>query len=111
MPNSHARTTAEVERYLDVGAHSDADPKLRIDFAAPVRPGGRGRFGMDDDDRRDLLSRLFALLTMKLEDGAVLAADGQRASADPAELRTTAATLHDIGHAVTVLADAIAALT
>lgn len=32
---------------------------------------------MDEDERRDLTSRLFALLTTKLEDAAALAAEGQ----------------------------------
>ena len=35
---------------------------------------------MDEDERRDLISRLFSLMTAKLEDAAVLAAEGQGTS-------------------------------
>ena len=35
---------------------------------------------MDEDERRDLVSRLFSLMTAKLEDAAALAAEGQGTS-------------------------------
>jgi hypothetical protein len=35
---------------------------------------------MDEDERRDLISRLFSLMTAKLEDAAALAAEGQGTS-------------------------------
>lgn len=41
---------------------------------------------MDEDERRDLISRLFALLTAKLEDAAALAAEGQGTSASAERL-------------------------
>lgn len=36
----------------------------------------------EEEDRRDLVGKLFALLTAKLEDGAAAAAEGQRRSID-----------------------------
>jgi hypothetical protein len=36
---------------------------------------------MDDDEREDLIRRLFALITSKFEDGAAIAADGQMKAA------------------------------
>ena len=45
---------------------------------------------MDEDERRDLISRLFALMTSKLEDAAALAAEGQGTSGSAERLNPLA---------------------
>ena len=65
---------------------------------------------MDEDDRRGLAARMFALLTGKFEDGAAIAADGQgRDMAD--DLRTgLAERLRAIGGEIAIVAEAVAFL-
>ena len=46
---------------------------------------------MDEAERRDLVGRLFANLTAKLEDAAMLAAEGQGSRQPPERLRSIAA--------------------
>lgn len=47
--------------------------KLRLDLGRRVGL----RVVMDDDERAELISRMFALITMKCEDAAAIAATGQ----------------------------------
>ena len=65
---------------------------------------------MDDDDRQELVRRLFALLTMKFEDAAATAADGQGPRQDQSVQRDLASRLIGIGSEVAVLAEAIIAI-
>lgn len=63
-----------------------------------------------DDDLEELLSRLFALLTARLEDGATLAVEGQRRqppSDQPERAQALATLVRDAG----TIADAVVALT
>jgi hypothetical protein len=84
--------------------------KLRIDFATLCRLGGRRRRDMDVDDRHELVRRLFALLTAKLEDGAALAADGQGQKVLPDVQVDLANRLHALGGEIAILADAVVAV-
>ncbi len=63
-----------------------------------------------DDDRQDLVRKLFALLTMKSEDAAAMAADGQEPRNDQSVQRDLAGRLIGIGCEVAVLAEAIVAI-
>jgi hypothetical protein len=51
--------------------------KLRLDFGSHSRLPVSGRRHMDDDERGELVRRLFYLMTAKLEDAATQAAEGQ----------------------------------
>jgi hypothetical protein len=51
--------------------------KLDIDFARNSRLPVSRRRHMDDDERGELVRRLFYLMTAKLEDAAAHAAEGQ----------------------------------
>lgn len=62
------------------------------------------------DDRHELVRRLFALLTAKLEDGAALAADGQGQEVLPEAQADLANRLHALGDEIATLAEAIAAV-
>jgi hypothetical protein len=52
--------------------------KLDIDFLRHCRLPVSRRRHMDDDERGELVRRLFYLMTAKLEDAAAQAAEGQR---------------------------------
>ena len=65
---------------------------------------------MDNDDRQDLVRKLFALLTMKFEDDAAMAADGQGPRQDQSVQRDLASRLIGIASEVAVLAEAITAI-
>lgn len=66
---------------------------------------------MTDDDRDDLIPRLFALLTARLEDGCTLAVEGQRVGLDQERVRELANQIYASGGETRTIADAIAALT
>jgi hypothetical protein len=51
--------------------------KLRLDFARHSRLPVSRRRHMNDDERGELVRRLFYLMTAKLEDAATQAAEGQ----------------------------------
>ena len=61
---------------------------------------------MDEDDRRDLVARMFALLTGKFEDGAATAADGQGRDISDAIRSGLAERLHAIGDEIAIVAEA-----
>jgi hypothetical protein len=62
---------------------------------------------MDEQEqhRREVMGRLFAILTARLEDGAELAARGQREA--QADRREHASALIDIGQEVSAVSEAI----
>jgi hypothetical protein len=62
------------------------------------------------DDRHELVRRLFALLTAKLEDGATLAADGQGRDVPPDAQGDLANRLHGLGEETKTLSDAVLAI-
>ncbi len=65
---------------------------------------------MGEDETADLVVQMFALLTAKFEDGAVIAANGQASGEPPADQRGRAARLHELGRECMLVADAIQAL-
>jgi hypothetical protein len=65
---------------------------------------------MNEDDRQELVRRLFALLTAKFEDGAGLAANGQRPDAAPEAQTALANRLHALGEEIATLSDAVLAI-
>lgn len=62
-----------------------------------------------DDERADALSRLFALLTARLEDVSTLAAEGQGRRSG-AELRDIARRIHDFANDCATITAAVTAL-
>jgi hypothetical protein len=97
--------------YLEVP--STSFEKLGMDFASPVRLRRLRRWRMDDpedqENRAELISRMFALLTAKLEDAATIAAECQ-ARLSPAQLLEGAAKLEDLVSQTATVAAAVSAL-
>lgn len=65
---------------------------------------------MDEEERRELVSRLFALMTGKLEDAAGLAAEGQGTRAETRDLISRAERIESIAQEAAVLAEAVGAI-
>lgn len=65
---------------------------------------------MDTEERSDLVSRLFALITSKLEDAAGEAADGQGQGRDDREQIARAERIEVIARDACLLAEAAAAV-
>ncbi len=65
---------------------------------------------MDAEERSELVSRLFALMTSKLEDAAGEAADGQGKARDDREQIARAERVETIARDIGMLAEAAAAL-
>lgn len=65
---------------------------------------------MEEQEREDLIQRLFALLTVKLEDASALAAEGQNKDYGSENIRSAARKLLSLGQEVVTLADAIFAI-
>ena len=65
---------------------------------------------MDPDERAELVSRLFALMTSKLEDAAGEAVDGQGKGKDDREQISRAEQIETAAKDVGLLAEATAAL-
>ena len=61
---------------------------------------------MDDDERQDLIGRLFALITSKFEDGAGLAVDGQSRERSIETKAELAGDLQALATELTVLCEA-----
>ena len=64
---------------------------------------------MVDNERRELIRKLFAIITAKLEDAAGVAADGQRANLDHEQLLQLSSQICSASEEVTILAEAISA--
>ena len=68
---------------------------------------------MDEEQRQEraeLIARMFALLTAKLEDGAGIAADAQARDLPPEQVHHAANRLIELGRDVMTVAEAIAGL-
>lgn len=65
---------------------------------------------MDDTGHAKLISKLFALITMKCEDGAGHAILGQGRETDPGKLEDLANQLQSLGEEVMIVAEAACAL-
>ena len=65
---------------------------------------------MDRDECADLVSRLFALMTSKLEDAAGEAVDGQRKGKEDREQISRAERIEMVSRDVSLLAEATAAV-
>jgi hypothetical protein len=85
---------------------SRASAKLCLDFANVSRL----RAGMDEEERRDLIGRLFALLTAKSEDAAGLAAEGQGKDVPYAKRFHLAEAIRVLGDELEIVADAATAI-
>jgi len=77
-----------------------------MDLCAHSRLG----VAMDDTAHAQLISKLFALITMRCEDGAAQAISGQGRETDPAELEGLANQLQSVGEEIAVIAEAASAL-
>lgn len=62
--------------------------------------------GMDDAPQAELVSRLFALLTMKFEDGAAEAIKGQGRGKDRQTIEQLANHIQSIGEEIALIAEA-----
>ncbi|API59312.1 hypothetical protein BSL82_08310 [Tardibacter chloracetimidivorans] len=65
---------------------------------------------IDDVPCRELIARLFALLTAKAEDAAGLAAEGQSQAIGSARAHELADRLQDIGQHITLIAEALSVI-
>jgi hypothetical protein len=65
---------------------------------------------MDAEERAELVSRLFALITAKLEDAAGRAVEGQSAQTDLAAKSELAGDMRSVAEELLVLAEAVAAI-
>lgn len=79
---------------------------MDMDFGAHLRLGE----GMDDTPQAELTSRLFALLTMKFEDGAAEAVKGQGRGKDPQTIEQLANHIQSLGEEIALVAEAARAL-
>ncbi|QGN55452.1 hypothetical protein [Novosphingobium sp. Gsoil 351] len=65
---------------------------------------------MDDEQRQEraeLISRMFALLTAKLEDGAGIGGEAQERDLQSEQVQDAASRLIDLGQEITAVAQAI----
>ena len=65
---------------------------------------------MDDDEKAELISRLFALLTSRFEDGAQIALERQGTGHDTDDLRSSANRIWGISEEILTIAMATSAL-
>lgn len=79
--------------------------KLDLDFGASLLL----RRGMSEDAeaRRDLIRRLFCLITIAAEDAAAVAVEGQSRNSSPDQAQTSAAGLQELGMRIEILSSAI----
>lgn len=82
--------------------------KLVIDCRGVFRLGGA--MDIDDVPSRDLIARLFALLTTRAEDAAGLAAEGQSHIIGSARAHELADRLQVIGQHITIIAEALSVI-
>ena len=75
--NSNARFPPEVEWNVQERLDKSEGAKLDMDLCPASGLRLRRRCGVDEEQRRDLARRLFALIMMKLEDATDVAARGQ----------------------------------
>lgn len=79
--------------------------KLDLDFALSFR---LGRFmSHDSDTRRELIRRLFCLVTIAAEDAAALAIEGQASGFGWDQGKDSAIRLRELGERIEILSSAI----
>jgi hypothetical protein len=84
-------------------------PKLTLDFPADLPLPAP--MNIDPEERAELPRRLFAMASRRLEHAAHCAGQGEATGLGGATMADLAASLHDCGQDLLVLADAIAVLT
>lgn len=82
--------------------------KLGLDLVEPLRL--RRTMSGDPEARRELICRLFYLITIAAEDAGALAVEGQSSSLLPDCARDSAVSLRELGTRVEILASAITEL-
>lgn len=82
--------------------------KLGLDLVEPLRL--RRTMSEDAEARRELICRLFCLITFAAEDAAALAVDGQSKILSPDCARDSAASLRELGIRIEILSPAITEL-
>jgi len=82
--------------------------KLGLDLVEPLRL--RRTMSEDAEARRELICRLFYLITIAAEDAAAGAVEGQSGRLSPDCARASAASLRELGMRVEILASAITEL-
>ena len=88
--------------------HANALEKLGLDLVGPSR---LGRIMPEDAEaRRELICRLFYLITIAAEDAAALAVEGQSSRLLPDDARVSAANLLELGITIEILSSAITEL-
>lgn len=87
---------------------SVAREKLRLDFVPLF--GLRACMPEDDDTYRELIARMFHLVTIVAEDVTVLAIEGQSRVLDQDQARETAVRLRNLCERIDILSAAIAKL-
>ena len=83
--------------------------KLDLDFVDPLRL--RRTMSEDAEARRELICRLFYLITIAAEDAAALAVERQSSRLLPEDARASAASLLELGIRIEILSSAITELT
>lgn len=89
--------------------HAHALEKLGLDLAEPLRL--RRAMSEDAEARRDIVRRLFYLITIAAEDAAAGAVEGQSRRLSPEDARASAASLLELGIRIEILSSAITELT
>jgi|GEM_PF-3247830 plasmid stabilization system protein ParE len=89
--------------------YANALEKLGLDLVEPPR---LGRIMSEDAEaRREIIRRLFYLITIAAEDAAALAVEGQSRRLLPEDARASAANLLELGIRIEILSSGITELT
>lgn len=88
--------------------YSNTLEKLRLDFVDPLRL--RGTMTEDAEACREVICRLFYLITIAAEDAAALAVEGQSSRLLPDHARASAASLRELSIRIEILSSAITEL-
>lgn len=88
--------------------YANALEKLGLDLAEPLRL--RRAMSEDAEARRDIVRRLFYLITIAAEDAAAGAAEGQSGRLSSDQARACAASLRELGMRIEILSSAITEL-
>lgn len=101
-------TTAMLASPVKSNGMCDTLEKLGLDLAKPLRLGRV--MSEDTEARREVVRRLFYLITIAAEDAAAEAAEGQSGRLSPDCARTSATSLRELGMRIEILASAITEL-
>jgi len=88
--------------------YANAFQKLGLDLAEPLRL--RRAMYEDAEARRDIVRRLFYLITIAAEDAAAGAVEGQSGRLSSDDARVSAANLLELGITIEILSSAITEL-